>query len=398
MAQKSPGGFGGLEPARLRGGHGAKWTAVPDGVLPAWVADMDFGFPQAVTAELHRTIDRQDLGYPYWADEDPVIAAFTNRMQSEYGWEPQPHMTRVFSDLIQILQIVIEYTTRPGDTVALHVPNYPPFLAAIERAGRKIAPLHLLDTDEGWLLDLEQHRQVFERENPRLLIVVNPHNPTGRVLRRDELDALAELATHQGIPVLSDEIHADLCYRPHTHIPFASLSPAIADATITATSATKAFNLAGTRCAVAHIGHQPTKVALDQAPLDFFGTPSVLSRVATVAAWRDGDDWLRAANEVLEQNRRRISQWAAGHPELRYHAPEATYLSWLDFSGSQLAFDPAGELLRIQCVQLSPGADFAQHTAVDTRPFARLNFATTPALVDEILARIDRAASGSHLH
>ncbi|MDF2822667.1 MAG: aminotransferase, class, partial [Mycobacterium sp.] len=152
--------------------------------------------------------------------------------------------------------------------------------------------------------------------------------------------------------------------------------------------------LAGTRCAIAHVGHHPTRAALDRAPLDFFGTPSVLSRVATVAAWRDGDDWLRAAQAVLDQNRRRISEWAAGHPELRYHAPEATYLSWLDFSGSGLAGDPAGELLRSARVQLSPGADFAQHTAIDTSSFARLNFATTPAMLDEILDRID----GSHMH
>ena len=383
-----------IRPDRLRTGHGAKWTAIAEAVLPAWVADMDLGIPPAVTTELQRTIDRQDLGYPYWADGDPVVAAFADRMQSKYGWTPQPDSTRVFSDLIQILQIVIEFTTQPGDTVALHVPNYPPFLAAIHRAGRRPAPLKFVDTPSGWVPDLDQHRALFDEENPRLLVVVNPHNPTGRALTRAELDVLAELARDNGIPVLADEIHSDLTYPSHSHIPFASLDSDVAALTITATSATKAFNLAGTRCAVAHIGHGPTKIALEKAPLDYFGTPSVLSRVATVAAWRHGDEWQQKILSILDGNRKRVAEWAATHPSLRQHEPEATYLSWLDFGETRLASDPAAHILERGRVQLSPGAEFAHHTSVDTRSFARLNFATTPNLLTEILSRIDDSMRG----
>lgn len=373
-------------PERLRDGHGAKWTAVPATVLPAWVADMDLGVPPAVSAALRRTVDLQDLGYPYWPEGDPVITAFTDRMTTRYGWSPEPDRTRVFSDLIQILQVVIEHTTHPGEAVALHVPTYPPFLAAIQRAGRTIVPLRFHDTGQ---LDLEQHRAALVRHAPRLLVVVNPHNPTGRVLDRQELRALSELAIEHGIPVFADEIHSDLTYAPHTHVPFASLGPDVAALTITATSATKAFNLAGTRCAVAHIGHLPTAHALDRAPLDFFGTPSVLSRVATVAAWRDSDPWQKELADLLHRNRTRVSEWAAAQPGLTYRAPEATYLGWLDFRGTSLAADPAARILA-GGVQLSPGADFSQHTDVDTSSYARLNFATTPTLLDEILDRIGR--------
>jgi cystathionine beta-lyase len=382
--------MGALDPQRLRSGHGAKWTAVPASVIPAWVADMDLGIPPAVAAAMKSTIDRQDLGYPYWPHEDPVVRAFTERMSSRYGWQPAPGRTRVFSDLIQILQIIIEYTTAPGDTVALHVPNYPPFLAAIQRAGRTVIPLRFTDAADAWELDLDQHRAAFARHAPRLLIVVNPHNPTGRVLRRDELLALADLALTQGIPVFSDEIHADLTHEPHAHVPFASLDSAVADLTITATSATKAFNLAGTRCAVAHIGHEPTARALGRAPLDYFGTPGVLSRLATVAAWEQGDSWHREVTLLLRQNRSRIAEWAAGHPELTYHQPEATYLSWFDFSTTSISADPAAHILAQAAVQLSPGADFSAHTDIDTGSYARLNFATTPATLEEILSRIDR--------
>lgn len=382
-----------LPPERLRTGHGAKWRAVPDDVIPAWVADMDLGVPDVVTAALQQTIDRQDLGYPYWAEGDPVVSAFAERMQSRYGWTPGPDRTRVFSDLIQILQIVIEYTTRPGDAVAIQVPSYPPFLAAVERAGRRIVALPFTEDSDGWSFQIDRYRQIFAEHTPKLFVLVNPHNPTGHVWTRAELEDLAALAAQHGIPVLADEIHADLTYAPRQHIPFASLDADVESLTITATSATKAFNLAGTRCAVAHFGHQGTAEALDGAPLDYFGTPSVLSRVATVAAWQDGDPWLQEVLALLRGNRDRVRQWAAGRAGIGHHVPQATYLSWLDFGGTPLAVDPAAGILDRGRVQLSPGSDFAQHTALDMSRFARLNFATTPEVLEEILSRIDTALS-----
>ena len=380
-----------MNPARLRDGHGAKWTAVELDVLPAWVADMDLGIPEPVSARLLETIHRQDLGYPYWPGGDPVVAAFAERMRDRFGWQPREGRTRVLSDLIQILQIVIEHTTEPGDAIALHVPSYPPFLAAIHRAGRRIVALPIEPAAAGWSLDLDRHRELFAATRPRLFVLVNPHNPTGRAFREAELRGLAEIAVEHGIPVLSDEIHADLTYRPHRHTPFASLDPAVAELVITATSATKAFNLAGTRCAVAHLGHTPTAEALDRAPLDYFGTPSVLSRIATVAAWRESDDWQQSVLRLLTHNRDRVTEWAAGHPELGYRPPEATYLAWLDFARAGLPVAPAAEMLKQARVHLSAGAEFTQHTPVASDSFARLNFATTTAVLDEILHRIDTA-------
>lgn len=380
-----------LDPARLRAGHGAKWTAVDADVLPAWVADMDIGIPGPVRARLLESIERQDLGYPHWPDGDPVVDAFTDRMRSRYGWQPREGRTRVFSDLIQILQIVIEHTTEPGDPVALHVPNYPPFLAAIHRARRRIVPLPVDRTAHGWELDLDRHHTLFATERPRLFVLVNPHNPTGHTFSAAELRGLAGIATDHDIPVLADEIHADLTHPPHRHLPFAGIDPAVADLTITATSATKAFNLAGTRCAVAHLGHAPTADALDRAPLDYFGTPSVLSRIATVAAWRESDDWHHATTGLLTRNRDRVTAWARTHPELGHLPPEATYLAWIDFARAGLGPDPAATLLRRARVHLSPGAEFTQHTDVTSATHARLNFATTTPNLERILDRLDSA-------
>jgi bifunctional pyridoxal-dependent enzyme with beta-cystathionase and maltose regulon repressor activities len=386
-------------PERLRDGHGAKWTAIDADVIPAWVADMDLGIPPAVRAHLADTLDRQDLGYPYWPGPDPVVEAFADRMESEYQWSPTPGRARVMSDLIQILQVVIEYTTDPGDSVAVHVPCYPPFLAAIHRAGRRIAPLRISRVQDGWHVDLERDQALFEQYRPRLLLLVNPHNPTGHVFGEAELVWLAELAAQFGTTVMSDEIHADLAYSQRRHIPFASLDSAIAAFTITATSATKAFNLAGLRCAVAHFGHAPTFERIEAAPLDFFGTPSVLSRVATVAAWRESREWHQSLMGLLSANRDRVARWALTQPGVSFAPPDATYLAWLDFGGTPLIDgatpDPAGVLLRDARVQLSPGRDFGHHaTGVpedETSTHARLNFATTPDVLEKVLGRITSA-------
>lgn len=370
---------------RLRSGHGVKWGSLPRDVLGAWVADMDFGVPPAVRASVVELAEREDFGYPFWRGQDPVVTAFEERMVDRHGWSPIPDRTRVFTDLIQVLQVVIEHTTAPGDGIALHVPTYPPFLASIARSGRRIVPLPMRWTPSGW--DFSTDALADRLQGCKLLVLVNPHNPTGRVFTRAELAPLADVAEELDLVVLADEIHADLAHSPHRHVPFATLAP---HRTITATSATKAFNIAGLRCAVAHIGPDATWDALSRAPLDYFGTPSTVSRVATVAAWRDSRPWLDELSEVLRHNRSTVERWAADLPwDLRHHAPEASYLSWFDFADTPLR--DVTRLEREARVKLSEGAEFASFTDVDTSTFARLNFATSPSTLAEILDRIGGA-------
>jgi cysteine-S-conjugate beta-lyase len=320
---------------------------------------------------------RQDLGYPLRPD-DAVVEAFEGRMRDRYGWAPRPGRTRVLSDLLQILQIMIELTTEPGDGVALHVPAYPPFLASIRRAGRVIVPIRMRSGPSGWTFD------AADAATAKLLVVVNPQNPTGRVFRAAELEALAALAAEHDLTVLADEIHADLAYAPHRHIPFASL-PGMAGRTVTATSATKAFNIAGLRCAIAHVGSDAVAQRLAAAPLDFFGTPDILGRVATAAAWTEAGGWHDDLMTLLRANRDRLAAWATARG-LLHHVPEATYLSWIDFAGTPIADDPAGHILRTGRVQLSPGLDFGAASS-----YARINFATTPETLEAILAGVDKS-------
>jgi cystathionine beta-lyase len=381
-----------VDGARLRAGAGVKWGAVDADVLPAWVADMDFAAPPVVRDRVADAVARSDLGYPFWPEGDPVVLAFEERMRSRYGWSPEPGRTRVLTDVLQILQVVVEQATEPGDGVAVLVPSYPPFLASIARAGRRAVPVPMVDDGTGWTFEPDGLAARLGDAGVRLLVLVNPHNPTGRVLTPPELRTLAGVAEELDLVVLSDEIHADLTYDQHEHVPFASLGPGAAARTITTTSATKAFNIAGLRCAVVHVGHPGVRARLDAQPLDIFGTPSTLGRIATVAAWREADDWLERLRAVLHANRALLVGWAADRPEIGFHAPEATYLAWLDLSRTALrADDPADDILRLGRARLSQGAEFAQHTDVDTRAFARLNFATGPTHLAELLDRVDRA-------
>jgi cystathionine beta-lyase len=376
---------------RLRRGHGAKWGSLPADTLGAWVADMDLGIAPAIRAGLLDVVEREDFGYPFWRGTDPVLAAFESWMARRHGWAPSAGHARVFTDLLQILQVMIEHTTAPGDGIAIHVPAYPPFLASIARAGRRIVPIPMLHNGQRWGFDTDGLQERLR--GCRMLVVVNPHNPTGRMFERAELTALAEVAQRLDLVVLADEIHADLRYGAGRHIPFASLGAEVAARTVTATSATKAFNLAGLRCAVAHIGPARVRASLDAAPLDVFGTPSILSRVATVAAWQDSGDWLERLRGTLTSNRATVGEWVAALPwPARYAAPEATYLAWL---GGVPHGTPAVTLERTAKVKLSEGADFSAGTDIDTDAFVRLNFATSPEVLREVLNRLAPALSNT---
>lgn len=369
----------GDETARLRAGHGVKWGATAPDTIGAWVADMDLGVSPAIRDRLLEVVHREDFGYPFWRGADPVVTAFEDWMRQRHTWDPTPGRTRIFTDLLQILQVIVEHTTAPGDGVAVHVPAYPPFLASIARARRRIVPLPMLDDGTRWTFDTDG----LERRlaGCRLLVLVNPHNPTGRVFDRAELEALAAVAERLDLVVLADEVHADLTYGPHRHVPFASLDPAVAARTVTMTSATKAFNLAALRLAVAHVGPRRVRAALDAQPLDLYGTPSILGRVATVAAWRESEGWLERTRALLHANRDAVAA------RLPHHPPEATYLSWIRWGGT----DPAGHLERAAKVRLSAGAEFSGGTAVDTGDFVRLNFATGPAVLADLLDRLTGA-------
>jgi cystathionine beta-lyase len=243
------------------------------------------------------------------------------------------------------------------------------------------------DTDTGWALDIDAFERALIQHSPKVLVLVNPHNPTGRVHTRSELEHIAELAEQHDVLVISDEIHAELIYPPHQHIPFASLSPHAAARTVTITSAGKAFNLAGLRCAVLHYGSTSLLARRDSEPPDLYGAVSVPGVVATLAAWQQGNEWQETLLQVLNRNRYRLRDALANTvPAARHHMPEATYLSWIDVSALGIE-DPVDHILSSGRVLVDGGTPFG-HSG---RKFIRINFATAAPILDQVLSGITGA-------
>ncbi len=402
-----------VDPRWLHAKPGLKWRSVgPDG-LAAWVADMDFPPPRAVREALAALVAGGDLGYPQWLHKAvPLREAFAARMAGRFGWSVDPSEVREFSDIIQGLQAVLHVATAPGDPVAMHLPAYRPFLETLAVMNRPLVEIPMEHSASGWGFDPERFARDAAASGARAMILVNPHNPTGRSFDRQELDSMAAVAATHDLLVISDEVHADLTYPAHEHIPFASTSAAAAARTVTLTSATKAFNLAGIRCAVAHVGSPAVRGAFAALPPELFGVANVPGVTATLAAWRDGGSWLSAVLDRLEENRRMIDKMLRPLG-IGYVPPDATYLAWLDCRHLGLDGDPAAFFLDRANVRLSPGSDFVEFRGVlAARPepsdhgaprthvsqaggggFVRLNFATSGAVLTEICDRMGAALS-----
>ena len=372
--------------ATMRARRTNKWHKFPPDVLPAWVADMDFGIAPSIADALARLTRDQEYGYA--ARDGVLAAAFVRRMERRFGWHTDPADTLAIGDLVQASFSSVMAFSEPGDAILLQLPSYPPFMRAIEDTGRRLIPNLMRDSGTHWVLDLDSYEAAPDRRL-RMLIFCHPQNPTGRAFSRAELEAVADFVIRHDLVVVSDEIHADIVYPGNKHIPLASLHPGIAERTITITSATKSFNIPALRCAVMHFGGPALKDRFERRiPSRLLGSPGVTGVDATVAAWDDGQPWL---NEVLAQLRANrdwlAATLAADLPGVTMRLPEATYLAWLDCRALELPC-PAGQFFLDQA---RVGLNFGETFGADYAGFARLNFATSPAILKEIVGRMAKA-------
>lgn len=372
---------------QLRGLHGIKWSRDGPDVMPAWVADMDIRPPAPVRAALADLVERSDFGY-HRSTFERLPEVFARWQSEHHGWMPGHDGLRVFCDVLHAIDTVLWLHTAPGDGIVLLTPVYPPFLRAVEGAGRRLIDVPL-DAD-GWRLDAERLAAAVDG-NTRAVLLCNPHNPTGRVFDRAELAAIVEVAEANDLLLISDEVWADLLHPGTTHVPLASLGPEAAARTVTVSSASKAFNLAGLRCAVAHVGPSALVSALDELPAHLTGAVGIPGAVASMVAWEEGVEWLAALRAHLTARRDQLSaRLTAEAPDIGFAVPEATYLAWLDFRAIGLGDDPQAVLLDRGRVALSPGPDFGPHG----NGFARLNFATSAEILDQIVDRVLAGARG----
>jgi cystathionine beta-lyase len=377
-----------LDVSLLRQRGGEKWALYPEDVLPLWVADMDFPVAKPIERLIQRGLDLGDLGYPLHPRPTRVPAVFARRAEERFGWSVEPRNVELITDVVQGLYVALHQFSAEGEGVVVQTPIYPPFLAAVREMRRTLVENPLMPADHGYTVDLEGLRQGVDGET-RILLLCSPHNPSGRVFRRRELEGIAEIALARGLLVVSDEIHADLVYSgSHHHIPFASLAPEVEARTITLTSASKPFNIAGLRCAVAIFGSPELRKRFLEFPRHLRGGLGSFGIAASEAAWRHSQPWLDEVLAYLEANRELVAEFAAAQlPAIRQFRPEATYLAWLDCRELGLEPSPYQFFLKRAKVALSDGAAFGE----PGRGFVRLNFATSRRILRLALERMAEA-------
>ncbi|MCU1446202.1 aminotransferase class I/II-fold pyridoxal phosphate-dependent enzyme [Cryobacterium sp.] len=308
-----------------------KWSLHP-GTIGAWVAEMDFGTAPAVTAALHQAVSDCDLGYLAPTTTRRMAEATAGWLLDDYGWAVPPENIHPVSDVMSAFDVTVRRFSPAGSGVIVPTPSYMPFLSFTPTLGREIFEVPGLAVDGRWTHDLAAIDAAFAA-GARTLVLCNPHNPTGTALTLAELEGIAEIVERWGGRVFADEIHAPLRYGDTRHIPYASISAESARHTITATSASKAWNLPGLKTAQ-FITTNPA----DEEVYQVYGftvvhgasTPGV---IAATAAYEEGGDWLAGVIDYLDGNRLVLQDLLAEHlPEVRYTVPDATYIAWLDCS------------------------------------------------------------------
>ncbi|GGO78730.1 aspartate aminotransferase [Marinobacterium nitratireducens] len=354
-------------------------------ILPMWVADTDFMSPPAVIEALRQRIDHGVFGYTNTPDE--LVERVIARLQQLYGWHIEPDWLVWLPGLVCGLNLSCRAVGRDDDSVLVPKPVYPPFMSAPRFSSRQLITVPMQQQGHRWLIDFDALEAAIEPDS-RLLLFCNPHNPGGAVYRREELARLAAIAEAHDLVICSDEIHCDLILEPElSHVPLASLGPAIEARTITLMAPSKTYNIAGLGCSFAIIPDPELRRAFRRVRKGIVPGVNLLGYTAALAAYRDGDDWNRRQLEYLRANRDYLVSEINQIPGLHMEPVEATYLAWIDISAAKLEnpahfFEQAG-------VGLSPGRDFG-----DDR-YMRLNFGCPRGLLEEAVHRIRSAMLNS---
>ncbi|KUM70550.1 cystathionine beta-lyase [Streptomyces griseorubiginosus] len=383
-APDTPNPLRALSLERLRRRTSMKWRTYPEDVLPLWVAEMDVPLAEPVVRAVREAMELGDTGYPAGTAYAEALAAFA---AERWAWEgPAVERTAIVPDVMMGIVEMLKLVSGPGDPVVVNSPVYPPFFPFVENMGRKVVEAPL---GADGRLDLGVLEDTFGRLSagggrPAYLLC-SPQNPTGAVHTADELAAVAALARTYGIRVVVDEIHAPLTAPGANFVPYLSVPGA--ENGLSLLSASKAWNLAGLKAAVAVAGPEAAD-DLARLPEEVGHGPSHVGVLAHTAALREGGAWLDALLRGLDDNRRLLDGLLAEHlPAVRYTPGQATYLAWLDCRALGLGGDPAEVFLERGRVALNSGIPFG----TGGEGFVRLNLATSPELITEAVRRMASA-------
>jgi cystathionine beta-lyase len=362
----------------------AKWTKFDADVLPMWVADMDFPVAGPILAALRGRLEHPVLGYG--VSQSGLKQRIVGWLAAQYGWTVSPEAIVMLPGVVPGFNLALRAACAAEAGVVAQTPVYPPMLRAPDnwRLRRCDAPLAADDS-----LDIDILRGALAKAGRGgAFLLCNPHNPTGRAFRREELLAMAEACLAAGVSIIADEIHCDLLFDGRRHVPVASLAPEIAATTITLMSAGKTWNIAGLNACWAVVPDAALRARYERAIDGVANHVNILGLIATEAALAEGGPWRDEMLGYIQANRdwlvRAVAQLLPG---VAMRAPEATYLAWLDCRGSAAAGDPQAFFLERARVGLNPGPDFGPPGA----GFVRLNFGCPRALLEEGVARMARA-------
>lgn len=378
--------FDAITEADLRAAGSVKWTMFPDSI-GAFVAEMDFGVAPAVTDAIDASLRAGLTGYLPQHLATALQEATVRRYAERHGWSLAPDQARLVPDVIVALEFAIENFTKPDAAIIVPTPAYMPFLSVPPRHGRRVIEVPSIQVGGRWVMDHEAVAEAFA-DGGELLVLCNPHNPLGTVATREELLRIAETVTDAGGRVFSDEIHAPMVYAPATHVPYASVSPAAAAHTVTAASASKAWNLAGLKCAQI-IFSNAESLEMWEADGGWIGHgTSTTGAIANLAAYTAGGDWLDDVVGYLDGNRRLLVELVAEHlPDVRVTMPEGTYIALLDFRETGLTGDLGAWFREHAGVAMTDGAACGE-AAIG---FTRFVFATPRPVLREAVERMGRA-------
>ncbi len=356
-----------------------------DDVLPLWVADMDFAAPPAVRAALNKRMEHPILGYTN--RPNAFFKSIMGWLKRRFDWEVDQSWIEFSPGVVPNLGLAVQAFTKQGEGVIVQPPVYPPFFGVVRDFDREVVENPLKETEEGYVMDFDHFEKVCSAPENKLFLLCHPHNPVGRVWTPDELLKMGEICRRNQVTIISDEIHADLVLFGHQHRPLATISPEIADITVTCMAPSKTFNLAGLSTSYMISSNPELLKAMRGQVLGYhLHMGNTFGALALEAAYNESEAWLEELKTYLEGNYNLVLEYLEKHlPEVKVPRLEATYLLWMDFRAWGLN---QNELKNFMAQNAGLGLNDGNTFGREGRGFMRMNLASPRSVIEEAMQRM----------
>ena len=363
-----------------------KWDLFDSDVLPLWVADMDFPVLSEIQTALQERIAHPFFGYQ--KSDSQVLEFICDWLQKRHTWHVDPEDILLIPGVVSGFNWVVSAFTDTNAGVAFNTPVYFPFFDIEKHLGINQIEIPLVRRDGRYEIDFEQFHKIISAGKTSVFLLCNPHNPVGRVFNKEELESVGEICLANDVIICSDEIHSDIVFPGQKHIPIASLSPMLAERTITLMAPSKTFNIPGLQFSFAICHNHEMREKLEKARKGMLERPNILAETAAKAAYQHGGRWLEELIMYLEDNLEFLSAFLSEHiPEIQFTKPEGTYLAWLECSALGLTQPPFEFFLNEAKVALNEGIRFGRQSS----QFVRMNFGCPRTVLQEALQKMKQA-------